>query len=176
MMEPYCNGRFCLYNTFGNLDSVGIYDHGKKNGSFYKYKSYTKDSLAIIHQYDYTEDSLVNSVNVKPEKEKDKDTLNSKESEYPGGVRQWYYYLAHNLQYPDRAVNKEIQGQVQILFLVDENGVVHDPYIQKSVEYSLDQASLKLIKDSGKWNPGIKDSVNVKTYKVQPVNFKLETQ
>ncbi len=73
-------------------------------------------------------------------------------------------------------MNKEIQGQVQILFIVDENGVVHDPYIQKSVEYSLDQASLKLIKDSGKWNPGVKDSVNVKTYKVQPINFKLETQ
>ncbi len=170
------NGRFCLYNSFGNLDSVGMYDHGKKNGSFYKYRSYTKDSLAIIHQYDYVGDSLVKSINVTPDKEKDKDTINSKESEYPGGIRQWFDYLAHNLQYPDRAVDKEIQGQVQILFIVDENGSVHDPYIQKSVEYSLDQASLKLIKDSGKWNPGVKNGVNVKTYKMQPVNFKLESQ
>jgi periplasmic protein TonB len=170
------NGRFCIYNNFGNLDSVGIYDHGKKNGHFYKYRSYTKDSLAIIHRYDYVEDSLVKSVNATSEKKKDSDTVDSKESEYPGGVRQWYYYLEHNLQYPERAVNKGIQGQVQMLFLVDENGIVQDPYIQKSVEYSIDQASIKLIRDSGKWTPALKDSVNVKSYKMQPVDFKLPAQ
>src|SRR5579862_4678374 len=52
------NGRFCIYNNYGNLDSTGIYDHGKKNGSFYKYRSYTKDSIKPIREYDYKEDSL----------------------------------------------------------------------------------------------------------------------
>src|SRR5450432_2127023 len=32
------NGRSSIYNTTGNLDSTGIFDHGKKNGSFYKYR------------------------------------------------------------------------------------------------------------------------------------------
>src|SRR4029077_20571020 len=26
------DGRFCIYNKQGNLDSTGIFDHGKKNG------------------------------------------------------------------------------------------------------------------------------------------------
>jgi periplasmic protein TonB len=170
------NGRFCIYNTYGNLDSVGIFDHGKKNGSFYKYATYTKDSFAIIHQYDYMEDSLVKSVNIKNNTEKDKDTTNSKESEYPGGINAWNAYLAHHLSYPDRAVSKEIQGQVRIYFEVDTDGNVRDSYILKSIEYSLDQESLKAINESGKWYPGIKEGIKVKTYKVMPVNFKLEVQ
>jgi periplasmic protein TonB len=170
------NGRFCLYNIYGNLDSVGVIDHGKKNGSFYKYRTYTKDSFEIIHQYDYAEDSLIKSINIAPGKEKDSDTANSKESEYPGGIKAWFAYLGNHLSYPDRAVSKEIQGQVKIYFEVDGDGNVKESYILKSIEYSLDQESLRVINESGKWNPGVKDGIRVKTYKVMPVNFKLEAQ
>jgi protein TonB len=170
------NGRFCIYNNFGNLDSSGGYDQGKKNGSFYKYRSYTKDSVKPIRQYDYKEDSLVKFINVSENKEIVKDTADEKESEFPGATAGWYKYLASNLVYPERAISKEIQGQVQIEFIVDTNGVVKDPYLQKSVEYSIDQASLELIKKSGEWTPATKKGVPVKSYKMQPINFKLETR
>lgn len=170
------NGRFCIYNTYGNLDSIGVFDHGKKNGSFYKYRTYNKDSFAIIHQYDYMKDSLVKSINIQNDTEKDKDTTNSKESEYPGGNNAWNAYLDHHLTYPERAVSKEIQGQTKIYFEVDTDGNVKNSYILKSIEYSLDQESLKVINESGKWDPGIKDGIKVKTYKVMPVNFKLEAR
>jgi periplasmic protein TonB len=170
------NGRSCNYNTTGNLDSTGIFDHGKKNGSFYKYRSFTKDSIGPVHQYDYIEDSLVKSVGVNDHKETTKDSTNWKESEYPGGVTAWYSYLAKHLVYPDRAISKEVQGQAQIKFIVDSSGGVQDLFLQKSVEYSIDQASLELIKKSGNWVPGTKDGIPVKTYKVQPINFKLEVK
>jgi periplasmic protein TonB len=170
------NGNFYIYNTMGNLDSTGIYDHGRKTGSFYKFKSYTKDSIVSIRQYDYINDSLVKAIPISHNKEKSNDSAREKESEFPGGIAAWFSYLGHNLTYPDRAISKEIQGQVQVHFKVDTVGNVTEAYIQKSVEYSLDQASIKLIMDSGKWDPGMKDGAPVKTYKVQPVNFKLETQ
>jgi periplasmic protein TonB len=168
------NGRSCQYNTTGNLDSTGIFDHGKKNGSFYKYKSFTKDSIRPVHQYDYVEDSLVKSVSLNDHKETGKDSANGKESEYPGGIAAWYKYLGQHLVYPDRAISKDVQGQAQIKFMVDTGGVIQDVFLQKSVEYSIDQASLDLIKKSGNWVPGTKDGIPVKTYKVQPINFKLE--
>ncbi|HEY4936485.1 MAG TPA: energy transducer TonB [Puia sp.] len=170
------NGRFCIYTTVGNLDSTGIFDHGKKNGSFYKYRSYNKDSIVPIRQNDYISDSLVKSINVTADKEKDKDTVNLKKAEYPSGISGWYKYLAHYLTYPDRAISKEVQGQVQVHFVVDTNGDITDLYIQKSVEYSLDQTTLELINKSGKWVPGMDHGLPVKSYKVQPVNFKLESQ
>ena len=170
------NGRSCQYNTFGNLDSMGIFDHGKKNGSFFKYVTYRKDSFNIVKEYDYKEDSLVKVIDMKAKNHEKIDTLHERESEYPGGFTQWYRFLAKNLKYPDRAVNKEIQGQVQIRFIVDTAGVVQDPYIQKSLEYSLDQESLRIIGLSGEWDPATHDGEKVRSYKMQPFNFKLEAE
>jgi len=172
------NGRFCIYNTMGNLDSTGVFDHGKKNGSFYKLRSYSKDSIVMIKESDYTQDSLTKTIDLLAEDQKKAvaDSADEKESEYPGGIPQWTSYLMHNLNYPDRAQNKEIQGQVRIRFMVDTEGNVRDPFLEKSVEYSLDQASLELIVKSGKWVPGMKKGIPVMTYKVQPVNYRLESQ
>jgi periplasmic protein TonB len=168
------NGHFYIYNTMGNLDSMGVYDHGRKTGSFYKFRSYTKDSIVSIMQYDYLNDSLTKAITIVHDVMKISDSTGEKESEFPGGIRAWYTYLVHNLIYPDRAISKKIQGQVQIRFIVDTSGNVLDPYIQKSLEYSLDQTALKLVKDSGKWIPALKDGIPVKSYKSQPLNFKLE--
>jgi TonB family protein len=172
------DGRFCFYDKTGYLDSTGIYDHGKKNGAFFKLKTYPTDSIVTIWQNDYAEDSLVKSIDLLAERKKNKnsDSANEKESEYPGGISQWQRYLMKNLKYPERAQTKEIQGQVRIFFRVDKDGNIADPYIQKSVEYSLDQETLRIITNSGKWDPATKDSIPVNSYKVQPLNYRLESQ
>jgi TonB family protein len=171
------NGRSCMYTVSGNLDSVGIFDHGKRNGTFFKYRSITPDSVQAIMQYDYKQDSLVKKIDLLSGSGRNKkEDSSGTESEYPGGIRQWYYYLSKNLVYPERAINKEIQGQVTVFFVIDPEGNVKDCYISRSVEYSLDQASIKLIEDSGKWKPASRDGVAVKSYKSQPVNFKLTSQ
>jgi periplasmic protein TonB len=170
------NGQFYLYNSNGNLDSTGIFDHGKKNGWFSKYRSYTNDSIRAIYQYKYQDDSLVKFVDVTEKKEKAKDTTDMKEPEFPDGLPGWYNYLRSHLVYPERAISKEVQGQVQVAFIVDTNGVVKDLFLQKSVEYSIDQASLDLIKKSGEWKPATNKGLPVKSYKMQPINFKLEAK
>jgi periplasmic protein TonB len=171
------NGRSCFYNVSGNLDSVGIFDHGKRNGTFFKYRSITQDSFVVAMQYDYIQDSLVKRVNFLADSETNKKTDTSGiESEYPGGITQWYDYLVRHLVYPARAYEKEAQGQVRIFFMVDTAGNVNDPFIYRSVEYSLDQESVKLIQKSGKWTPATKNGTFVNSYKSQPINFKLVIQ
>jgi periplasmic protein TonB len=172
------DGRFCRYNTMGDLDSTGVFDHGKKNGSFFKFKTFAKDSIIAIRQNDYIEDSLVRSIDLIAEHQKSQhsDSTNEKEPEYPGGISQWQQYVIKNLRYPERAQKKEIQGRVRISFQVDKVGNITDPYIQKSLEYSLDQESLRLIIQSGKWEPATKDGIPVNSCKIQPLNYKLESQ
>jgi protein TonB len=172
------DGRFCRYNSTGEIDSTGIFDHGKKNGSFFKFKSVTGDSIVAVWQHDYIEDSLVKSIDLMTEHQKGQisDSSKEKESDYPGGVSQWQRYLIKNLQYPERAEKKEIQGQVQVLFKVDKDGNITDPYIRKSLEYSLDQETLRIINQSGKWDPATKDGIPVNSYKIQPLNYRLESQ
>src|ERR1700681_193120 len=53
------NGQFYLYNTTDILDSTGDYDHGKKNGSFTRFRSSAMDSNVNYKEYVYEKDSLV---------------------------------------------------------------------------------------------------------------------
>lgn len=170
------NGRFCIYNTFGNLDSTGVYENGKKNGVFLKLASLTKDSIEIIRQYEYVHDSLASFTNLLAKKEKHMDTAGNMEPEFPGGRVEWLSYLSQNLHYPERAQREEIQGMVRICFQVDSEGIVKEPFIFKSAEYSLDQEAIRIIKDSGKWTPGKKDGISVSSNKIQPVKFILVNQ
>jgi len=167
------NGRFYLYNRMGNLDSSGEFDHGKKNGSFYRLKSITDKKIVIISQYDYTLDSLIKYVRQTGDtvKKIPKDTANNREAEYEGGLPQWTSYLSKNLQYPDRARDRNIHGQVQLGFMVNAEGVLSDIHLLKSVEYSLDQESVRVLNESGKWSPCLIDGQPVNTCKTQTVDF-----
>jgi TonB family protein len=170
------DGRFCRYNSSGDIDSTGIFDHGKKNGSFVKFKTYSNDSIVAIWQHDYAEDSLIKSVNLLAESQShNSDSANEKEPEYPGGRTQWEQYVLKTLRYPDRAQTKGIQGQVQIFFRVDKDGNITDPFFLKSLEYSLDQETLRIIVQSGKWDPATKNGIPVNSFKMLPLNYKLES-
>jgi N-acetylmuramoyl-L-alanine amidase len=97
------------------------------------------------------------------------------DAEYPGGYRAWEDYLQKNLKYPDAAVNKEIQGQVMMEFIVKKNGDVTNIRVVSGPE-ELRGSSIDVIKGSGKWIPAKQNGVVVESYKWQPINYKLEKQ
>lgn len=95
------------------------------------------------------------------------------ESTYPGGNSAWVNYLLNNLSYPEEAIEKGIQGKVQVQFIVDENGDVSN-IVAISGPEELHEEAIRVIKESGKWQPAIQASKNVKSYKIQPIIFRLE--
>jgi len=98
------------------------------------------------------------------------------ESEYPGGTAAWFRYLNKNFRYPEDAVNNEIQGTVIVQFIVDKEGNVSDVQAVSGPEVGgLREEAVRVIKQSGKWIPAIQNGRNVKSYKKQPVQFKLMT-
>lgn len=97
------------------------------------------------------------------------------ESEYPGGAAAWARYLSKNLVYPDEAVNAEIQGQVIVRFIVDKEGNVSDVEAVSGPN-ELRDAAVRVIKKSGAWTPAVQNGRKVKSYKSQPINYRLETQ
>ncbi|MBS1599037.1 MAG: energy transducer TonB [Bacteroidetes bacterium] len=97
------------------------------------------------------------------------------ESDYPGGPGAWQRYLSKNLHYPDEAVNNEIQGDVVVQFIVDKEGNVSDVEAISGPAELRDEA-VRVIKKSGKWTPAIQNGRQVKSYKKQPIKFRLEAQ
>jgi len=96
------------------------------------------------------------------------------ESSYPGGPSAWARYLNRNLRFPDRAVEDGIQGTVLIQFVVDREGNVSDVTALNDPGGGLAEEAIRIIKKSGKWKPAIQNGRTVKSYKKQPITFKLE--
>lgn len=97
------------------------------------------------------------------------------ESYYPGGPSQWQRFIHKTLNYPQDAQDNEIQGTVVVQFIVDNDGVV------SSVEAisgpnELREEATRVIRKSGKWEPAVQNHRKVKSYKKQPITFKLLTE
>ncbi len=97
------------------------------------------------------------------------------ESLYPGGAAAWQRYLVKNLHYPDDAAANEIQGPVIVQFIVDKEGNVSDVEAV-SGPAELRGEAVRVIKKSGSWTPAIQNGRKVKSYKKQPIVFRLEAQ
>ncbi len=97
------------------------------------------------------------------------------EAEFPGGYKAWLVFLQKNLNYPDAAVEKEVQGQVVVKFIVNKDGSLTNIHAVSGPK-ELREASVNTIKASGKWIPAKQKGLVVDSWKAQPINYVLEAQ
>ncbi|HQD11004.1 MAG TPA: TonB family protein [Flavihumibacter sp.] len=97
------------------------------------------------------------------------------ESDYPGGMSAWQRYLNKNLRYPQEAQDNEIQGSIVVQFIVDKEGNVSEVEAISGPQELRDEA-VRVIKKSGKWTPAVQNGRQVKSYKKQPIVFRLMTE
>jgi protein TonB len=95
------------------------------------------------------------------------------ESEFPGGSRAWLNFLSSHLTYPKKAVRKRIEGTVVLQFIVDKDGSISD-LSALTGDPILAEAALKAMVDSPRWKPAMQNGRLVKSYKKQPIVFRLE--
>ncbi|MBZ5859456.1 energy transducer TonB [Flavihumibacter profundi] len=97
------------------------------------------------------------------------------ESDYPGGASAWQRYLNKSLHYPQEAIDQEVQGTVVVQFIVDKAGMVSDVEAISGPQ-ELREEAVRVIKKSGQWTPAVQNGRQVKSYKKQPITFKLESE
>jgi protein TonB len=95
------------------------------------------------------------------------------ESEFPGGIPAWMKFLSENLTYPDKAVRKNIQGTVVLQFIVCTDGSVCDIEAISGPPL-LREAAVKALKNTPNWTPAVQGGKKVKSYKKQPITFRLQ--
>lgn len=93
-------------------------------------------------------------------------------SSYSGGPKAWARFLNKTFVYPQNAVDNRIQGTVIIKFIVDQAGNASNIEAVTGPD-ELRAEAIRVIKKSGKWNPAIQNGRMVKSYKQQPIVFKL---
>ncbi|MVM31787.1 TonB family protein [Spirosoma sp. HMF4905] len=93
---------------------------------------------------------------------------------FSGGMLGLKQFLSQNLQYPIRAQQASVEGQVVVSFSVCTDGTLCDYEVIKSVQPDLDREALRVVKKtSGRWIPGIQHGKKVQVNYVMPVNFSL---
>jgi protein TonB len=97
------------------------------------------------------------------------------ESEYPGGLTAWRRFLDRNLRYPQEAVDQGIEGFVTVQFVVDKEGNVSNVEAVSGPQ-ELRGEAVRVIKRSGKWTPAIQNGHKVKSYKKQPIGFRIAVE
>ncbi len=93
--------------------------------------------------------------------------------QFAGGQAGWAKFLQENVKYPKEAHKNNISGRVILSFVVEKSGELSEIKVLKSVEESLDQEALRVIKNSPKWIPGMKDGKAVRVSFTMPINFAL---
>lgn len=95
---------------------------------------------------------------------------------YPGGQSALFQWLSHNIKYPVEAEKHGTQGRVVTQFVVMPDGILDSIKVVNSVDPSLDNEAIRVIRAMPKWNPGMKNGKPVMTRYILPVSFRLSNK
>ena len=94
--------------------------------------------------------------------------------QFPGGSSAMFEFLSSNINYPEEAEKKGIQGRVIVTFIVECDGTVTNTKVAMSAGEHLDNEALRVIKSMPHWIPGTQDGHPVRVKYTAPVTFRLK--
>ncbi len=156
------------YESYINDDKScsGFYKLNKKSGiwNFYDFDGKIKIS------YDFDKDSLVSSLIEDTCKAYDRQPiLLSSDVDF-------YSCVKKNIIYPEYARMNNISGTVVLAAKIDSTGKLQEVYIKKSVEQSLDNEALRVVKTvaiDAEWIPAKKDGISINSEYYIPISYAL---
>lgn len=86
-------------------------------------------------------------------------------------LEKWVYQY---LKYPPECVRDGIQGIVMVDFVIGKDGKLRDVTVSRSIHPLLDEAALKVVNASPKWQPGRIKGQKVDCRMTIPVEFRLK--
>lgn len=94
--------------------------------------------------------------------------------EFPGGNNELLNFISNNIEYPDEAVNNNIQGRVTVKFVVNTDGSVNRLEIIGPVDPLLDNEAIRIMKLLPRFKPGKQNGVAVPVWFTLPVVFRIK--
>jgi TonB family protein len=94
---------------------------------------------------------------------------------YNGGQSAMENYINNTIEYPQDAIDNNVEGVVMVQFGVDENGNVSNvSTVGNKLGYGLEEEAIRVVSKMPKWTPGQVKGKNVKTWRTLPINYRLE--
>ncbi len=94
---------------------------------------------------------------------------------YNGGQSAIDNFINNNIEYPQDAIDNNVEGVVKVQFGVDENGNVSNvTTVGNKIGHGLEEEAIRVVSKMSKWTPGQVKGKNVKTWRTLPINYRLE--
>ena len=101
-------------------------------------------------------------------------TVVEQQPQFPGGEAALLAYVAKNIKCPAIAVEQEIQGTVQLRFVVEANGSIGDVQVVKSLESHCDKEAIRVVKSLPRFIPGKQQGRPVRVWFTLPVRYSIQ--
>lgn len=92
---------------------------------------------------------------------------------FPGGEDEMYKFIAKNLQYPEEAKKKGIEGKVHVSFVVEVDGSITNVKVLRDIGGGCGEAAVRVVKSMPKWNPAKQNGEYVRMLMILPFSFML---
>lgn len=94
-------------------------------------------------------------------------------AKFPGGEDALAQFLKEHIKYPPKAAKKRIQGRVDVEFMVDKTGKVHDVRVVESVDKDLDKEALRVCRLLPDFIPATVNGEPVEVLFKLPIKFNI---
>ena len=94
-------------------------------------------------------------------------------AKFPGGEDALAQFLKDHIKYPPKAAKKRIQGRVDVEFMVDKTGKVHDVRVVESVDKDLDKEALRVCRLLPDFIPATVNGEPVEVLFKLPIKFNI---
>jgi TonB family protein len=92
---------------------------------------------------------------------------------FPGGIEKFYQFLGANIKYPVELRKSGVQGKVFVNFIVEKDGSLSTLKILKDIGHGAGDETMRVMKLSPKWEPGVQNGRKVRVNYTVPINFTL---
>lgn len=91
---------------------------------------------------------------------------------FPGGIDNFYKYVAKNFKTPEMDVEKAVK--VYVSFVIEKDGSMTDIRVPRNPGYGLDKEAIRVLKSlKTKWSPGMIKGKPVRTAYNLPINIQI---
>ncbi|WP_270088278.1 M56 family metallopeptidase [Sphingobacterium sp. SYP-B4668] len=116
----------------------------------------TEDTIPIV-RIQQQEDKVFTVVEVNPEP--------------LGGMKAFMNYVGMNYNYPKEAIDNNIEGRVEVSFVVEKDGMLSTFKVNKGLGYGTGEEAIRVLKAGGKWSPGIQNGKPVRVSYQMPIRI-----
>jgi TonB family protein len=94
--------------------------------------------------------------------------------EAEGGMNTFYSHVMSAVDYPSEALQKRIEGRVDVQFVVNKDGSLSDITVVNGIGAGCDEEAVKAIRNAPSFKSGHQGGKPVRVRMIVPIMFKLE--